>query len=99
MKKSRRVLEKEIFDKITIIYCKGNNHSVIPCSRCKEIMNYAHLRINSCTFGDDKKFCSKCTVHCFKPDMRENVKKIMRYSGPRIIFYHPIMAMKHLLSK
>jgi hypothetical protein len=92
-----RELEKKMFDKMTIIYCKGNSHNEAPCNKCIEIMNYAHTRIDMCKFGDSKDFCSKCTVHCFKVDMREEVKKIMRFSGPRIIFYHPITAIKHLL--
>jgi hypothetical protein len=29
--------------------------------------------------------------------MREKIKEIMRFSGPRMIFYHPIMAIRHLI--
>ncbi|MBR2256811.1 MAG: nitrous oxide-stimulated promoter family protein [Blautia sp.] len=44
-----------------------------------------------------KIFCSKCKSHCCKPEMRERIKKIIRYSGPRMIFYSPVMAVKHWL--
>lgn len=97
MKKNRRTLEKEIFTKMTELYCKGKEHNSELCNHCKEIITYSHGRIDSCKFGDDKKFCSQCTVHCFKEDMRKEVKKIMRFSGPRILFYHPVMALKHLI--
>ncbi len=43
-------------------------------------------------------FCSKCPIHCYKPKMREHIREVMRYSGPRMIFYHPIIAIKHMLS-
>jgi hypothetical protein len=29
--------------------------------------------------------------------MREKIREIMRFSGPRMIFYHPIMAIRHLI--
>lgn len=97
MKTDRKALEKEIFDKMTLIYCKDHHCSSI-CTRCNEIILYAHRRIDLCKFGKNKSFCSKCLIHCFKTDIREDVKKIMRYSGPRIIFHHPLMAFKHMFS-
>jgi len=99
MKKNRKTIEKEIFSQMTKIYCKHKEHNKELCNHCKEIIGYAHVRIDSCRFGNEKTFCSKCTVHCFKPEMREDVKRIMRYSGPRILFYHPIMVLKHVISK
>ncbi len=30
--------------------------------------------------------------------MREKIRTVMRYSGPIMIFYHPITAIKHVLS-
>jgi hypothetical protein len=29
--------------------------------------------------------------------MRELIKKVMKYSGPKMIFHHPILAIKHLI--
>ncbi len=29
--------------------------------------------------------------------MRERVKEVMRFSGPRMIFHHPVVAVKHLV--
>jgi hypothetical protein len=46
---------------------------------------------------ETKTFCSNCKVHCYKPEMREKIREIMRFSGPRMIFYHPIMAIRHLI--
>ena len=31
-----------------------------------------------------------------KPEMREKIRQVMRYSGPRMIFHHPIAALRHL---
>ncbi len=29
--------------------------------------------------------------------MREKISQVMKFSGPRIMFYHPIVAIKHIL--
>ncbi len=29
--------------------------------------------------------------------MREKIREIMRFSGPRMIFYYPIMAIRHVI--
>ena len=39
--------------------------------------------------------CGKCLVHCYQPQMREKVKGVMRYSGPRMLLHHPVLAMHH----
>jgi hypothetical protein len=31
--------------------------------------------------------------------MREKIINVMRYSGPRIIFHHPFIAIQHLIDK
>ena len=46
---------------------------------------------------ENKTFCSNCKVHCYKPDMREQIRRVMRYSGPRMIKTHPILAIRHLI--
>lgn len=91
--------EKKIVYKMILIYCKGHKHDKKLCSECSALVEYAHKRLDACKFGNDKTFCSKCNVHCYKPEMRDSIKKVMRYSGPRILFYNPIMAIKHFLQK
>lgn len=82
------------------VYCHGKGHAreqgAALCSDCQGLLQYARDRIQGCQFGDGKNFCSKCTVHCFKPARREEIKEVMRYAGPRILFYHPFMALRHL---
>ena len=29
--------------------------------------------------------------------MRQQIKKVMRFSGPRMNIYHPVMAVRHLI--
>jgi hypothetical protein len=34
-------------------------------------------------------------MHCYKPAMREKIKDVMRYSGPRMSYRHPLLALFH----
>lgn len=99
MKKSRIQREKEVLRKMVNIYCVGHAHSNNTCENCRQIIEYAELRLDACKFGENKVFCSKCTVHCYNTEMRISIKKIMRYSGPRMLFHDPIIALKHILQK
>ena len=64
-----------------------------------ELFLYASKRIEACIYrrNDEKKpFCNVCPVHCYKNDMREKIRKVMRYAGPRLLFKRPILSLKHL---
>ena len=46
---------------------------------------------------ETKTFCSNCKVHCYKPEMREKIRDVMRFSGPRMLFVHPVAAIRHVM--
>jgi hypothetical protein len=80
------------------IYCHGQHGATDDlCEECQELLDYAGKRLENCPFGDDKPTCSKCTVHCYKPEMRRRVIAVMRYAGPRMMSRHPVLAVQHLL--
>ena len=60
---------------------------------------YATARLDRCKFGDGKTKCHKCPVHCYRPDMREKIREVMRFSGPRMMFYHPFEALRYSFSR
>ena len=67
------------------------------CPEFATLLDYALRRLDSCRFGDGKPSCRKCPVHCYRADMRERIRTVMRWAGPRMIFRHPIAATRHLL--
>lgn len=67
------------------------------CPDCVALLRYAQQRVERCPFGQDKPTCARCRVHCYRPDMREKVRAVMRYSGPRMTFRHPYLALRHVL--
>ncbi len=79
-------------------YHRGHNlEKVVLCEECAKLEAYARMRSEKCPFMETKTFCSNCKVHCYKPDMRIKIREVMRYAGPRMIFYHPIKAIKHVI--
>lgn len=90
----KRTREKKIVSMMIHMYCQ--HHGDI---NEKEMMDYAIQRIEKCPMMKTKTFCSQCKIHCYKKDMQTNIKKIMRYSGPRMLLHHPILAIKHALLK
>lgn len=80
------------------IYCRAHHSPGRElCGDCSQLLAYAGKRLDLCPFRETKPTCGKCTVHCYKPEMRETIRKVMRYAGPRMLFRHPLMALRHLL--
>jgi Nitrous oxide-stimulated promoter len=67
------------------------------CSECSELLAYARLRLGECRYGAAKPTCANCATHCYRPAMRERVREVMRYSGPRMLKLHPVLALAHLV--
>ena len=94
----KREREKQIVSQMIRLYCRKNHkHKNGLCESCQRLNDYANLRSDKCPFMETKTFCSNCKVHCYKPEMREKIRAIMRFSGPRMIFYHPVTALKHVI--
>jgi hypothetical protein len=89
--------EKKTIDAMVHIYCKSHHkkHGEL-CPECSEFQAYAFMRLEKCPFQEKKSTCGKCLIHCYRPDMKEKVKKVMRYSGPRMLLHHPGLALHHV---
>lgn len=95
---SKREREKQTVSLMIHIYCRKKHRTKNGlCAECDELEKYAMLRSDKCPFMETKTFCSNCKVHCYKPEMREKIRQVMRFSGPRMIMYHPVMAMRHVI--
>ena len=89
--------EKKTVGLMVRLYCRRCEGNKELCPDCSELLSYAEERLDRCKFGSGKPTCKKCPVHCYKPDMRERVRKVMRWAGPRMMLYHPLEAIKHLI--
>ena len=95
---SKRDREKKTVALMIRLYCKKKHGAKKElCPECQALHDYAMLRSDKCPFMETKTFCSNCKVHCYKKDMREKIREVMRFSGPRMILYHPVMAVRHVI--
>ena len=88
--------EKAVVEQMIRLYCHKKEGHIALCRECADILEYARQRLDQCKFGEKKPTCRKCPIHCYRPDMRERIRDIMRWSGPRMILYHPVAAIRHL---
>lgn len=94
----KREREKQLVSQMIVLYCrKRHANKGTLCPECAALDAYARSRSDACPFMETKTFCSNCRVHCYKPEMREKIRQVMRYCGPRMIFYHPIPAVRHVI--
>lgn len=78
---------------------EGSHSGQGLCGDCRELLEYSLARLEHCKFGNAKTKCHKCPVHCYRPDMREKIRTVMRFSGPRMLLYHPLEALRYLFSR
>lgn len=96
---ARRAREFETIAVMVGMYCRAHHdpHEAGLCDDCGELRDYAHRRLQRCLFGETKPTCANCTVHCYKANMRERVRQVMSWAGPRMVFRHPILAAWHVI--
>lgn len=95
----RLLRELRTLEAMTAIYCRDHHGGDTLCSECSALMEYAAKRLAVCPFGEEKPVCAKCQVHCYGPAKREQVRVVMRYAGPKMMFRHPWLALGHVLDK
>lgn len=90
--------EKRTLKFMITLYCeKKHKLGFDKCSKCQELYEYAAMKLDKCKFGENKTSCKRCSVHCFNQERKEQIKVVMRFSGPRIIFYRPYDYIKYIL--
>lgn len=80
------------------MYCRGRHGTrrADVCGECGALLDYARVRLRSCLYGEGKPVCSRCRTHCYRSDMRTRIREVMRWAGPRMLFRHPWLAIRHL---
>ena len=92
--------ERKTIRSMIEIYCNEQHHPAEKlCPECQQLASYAMQRIEKCPFQADKPTCATCPIHCYKPAMRIQVRQVMRYSGPRMLVRHPILAIRHMIDE
>ena len=88
--------EKKVVHKMITLYCKSNHNTKTElCPECLELKEYAFARLERCPFGENKPTCGSCSIHCYKPTMKKQIKTVMRFAGPRKLLLNPIYTIRH----
>jgi hypothetical protein len=66
------------------------------CPACHELLTYTKARLDKCPYQEQKPTCAQCPIHCYKHDMQEKIRDVMRYAGSRMFRRHPFLAIRHL---
>ena len=90
--------EKKTVTAMIHVFCRlRHGASGGLCSECEELREYAMSRLERCPFGQDKPTCATCQIHCYKPQLRQRIREVMQFAGPRMLWRHPILAIRHVL--
>jgi hypothetical protein len=99
----RLAREEKTITAMIALYCREQHGTQASdagdglCAECGELLEYARVRLEKCRYGAEKPTCANCETHCYRPAMRERVREVMRYSGPRMLTRHPVLAVAHLV--
>jgi hypothetical protein len=100
MAETNRRLQREV-ETIALmvrLFCQAHHSAQGEfCAECAALLDYARQRLDRCRYTADKPTCAACPIHCYKPAMRERIRQVMRYAGPRMLYRHPTAALRHLL--
>lgn len=89
--------EIKTIEKMISLYEKAHPAPNDSLDYYQKLFSYAINRLEKCRYGEDKPACKQCPIHCYQPKMREQMKLVMRWSGPKMLLHHPILAIRHLL--
>ena len=89
--------ERKVLETMVSMYCRGNHGTDGMCPECRELTEYAFSRLDECPYRKESpSACKGCPTPCYDEEMRQRIRQVMRYSGPRMMFTHPIMTIGHM---
>lgn len=90
--------EKKTLAAMIQLFCrKEHGKKVSDCPSCADLHSYALARLERCRYGNAKPACKNCRTHCYSQDNRVQIRIVMRAAGPRMMVFHPLLAVNHLL--
>lgn len=77
------------------LYCRKRLHLTVMPADYQALADYACRRLAHCRWGEEKPACKDCPVHCYAPEMRRKMQEVMRWTGPRMLWYSPRATFRH----
>ena len=76
--------EKMTIQRMIALYQRRSPEAQADDAHYQALNAYADKRLDKCVFGENKPACKE-------------MKQIMRWAGPRMLWRHPILTVRHLL--
>ena len=54
------------------------------CNECDKLLGHALTKLSLCPYNPKPK-CKNCTTHCYRPEYRRQIRKVMGFVGPYLI--------------
>lgn len=67
------------------------------CPDCARLAEYSCTRTQVCPRTAVKTFCKNCPIRCYEETEQEEIRTVMRFSGPRIMLHHPVDGVYHCM--
>lgn len=87
--------EKQTVKKMIELYCHHRLKQQTISEEYQQLIEYAHGRLSHCKFGEEKPVCKRCPIHCYAPNERQQIREVMRWTGPRMIIFDPKATLIH----
>lgn len=100
MKESRLEREQRTIRAMIDIFCRAHHGAPTDsrlCDDCQQLYRYSLQRVDKCPHQEDKPPCARCPIHCYTPTMRARIRQVMRFSGPRMLIFHPWLTLLHYI--
>jgi hypothetical protein len=98
-RRGKRDREGRILEFMIRSYCERRHGPSPLCGSCSELLEYSLGRLAKCPFGEEKKACGSCRIHCYEKASRERIRAVMKYVGPRMVFLMPREFLRHAWGK
>ena len=87
--------EKRTIEFMVGAYCRNKHGGKPLCPVCADLLDYALKRLDLCRYGEAKTSCLRCPTRCYSPVRREEIRRVMRWAGPRMIYLKPLAFLRH----
>lgn len=67
------------------------------CPSCRKLFVHAFVKRVACPLHP-KPACKKCPTHCYAPEYRAQIRKVMKYSGRRLVLCGRLDYLYHLFA-
>lgn len=94
---ARLTREKRTIQAMVRVYCRAHHATRgTLCAECQSLLAYALGRLDRCPHGAEEN-PRPLPDPLLQGGDEVQIKAVMRYAGPRMMFRHPILALFHLL--